>query len=93
MVAVPTRATSYADAHEHAHLGQHRRLTLPWRAYMASRRVPVVGRLAMLAVEIEAAALATAELRACGVWRPADAVEATFGLASYVFAMFVGAED
>lgn len=69
-------------------------MTVPWRVFIALREIPVLGRFAMLAVELEAAGLALCELRACGILQGRDVVEAGVGLASYGYALFSrSAED
>lgn len=81
--------TPYQDFHEWAHVGQHFRRTACWRARDRLFHVPVLCRLATLAVEIEAALIARREMRECGVWSDGDGTEAAQGILSYVLALTV----
>jgi hypothetical protein len=86
-LALTRGATVYGEFHEWAHVEQHARRTLCWCALERLRSVPVLGRLALLVVEIEAASIAREEMRACGVWCAGDAGEAWRGVMSYVRAL------
>jgi hypothetical protein len=82
-------ASAYAHFHEWAHVGQHARRTVLWRAFERLRFVPVLGRVSLLAIEIEAAWLAREEMRACGLWQAGDAREAWAGVRSYLRALTI----
>jgi hypothetical protein len=81
--------SAYGDFHEWAHVGQHARRTLVWRAFEWLRSVPMLGRVSLLVLEIEAAWIAREEMRACGVWQAGDAREAWFGVLSYLRALTI----
>lgn len=55
---------------------------------MALHDIPFIERLAVLAVEVEAAGMALSELRQCGILRAQDAGEAALGLLSHAAALF-----
>lgn len=76
--------TAYEDAHEWAHVEQHARQTVAWRLWWVSLRIPVLCRLAVLMVEIEAAAKATREMVQCGIWEVRDGIEAIGCLFAYL---------
>lgn len=87
MIVTPG-SSPYAVFHEFSHLAQHARGTLAWRAYIYWRCVPGAARLALLALETEAAAMALRELARCGLLRRRDGREALTGLLTYVRALF-----
>lgn len=70
----------YDVAHEWAHVAQHAEGSLIWRIGRSLRTVPVLGRVAMLAIETEAAAMALWTLMRCKALRPCDLREAARGL-------------
>ena len=84
--------TAYSDFHEHAHAEQHFRQTVAWQVRLFFFHIPVFNKLAQLAVEIEAAAMARRGMLECGIWWPGDGREATQGLLSYVLALTIFGE-
>lgn len=81
--------TAYQQAHEYAHQEQHARNGLLWRARMALRSVPFIGRLLTVAVEIQASVMARAEMQAAHIWTEADAQEARDGLLSSLLSLTI----
>jgi hypothetical protein len=81
--------TPYQTFHEYAHLDQHTRRTIIWRVRETWLGIPVLGRVATLAVECEAAVIAWRDMRACGVWRAEDLRELANGLGSYLLALTI----
>jgi hypothetical protein len=84
--------TAYQDFHEWAHAEQHFRNTLMWRLRAAWLPVPVLGRVATLAVECEAAWMARRAMRACGIWWQGDGREAAQGLGGYLLSLTIFSE-
>lgn len=72
--------TAYQQAHEFAHQEQQARNGPLWMARAALCSVPAIGRLLTAAVEIQAARMARAEMRASGIWTDIDACEAKRGI-------------
>ncbi len=84
--------SAYSQAHEWAHVRQCVCQSVPWRVWETSRRlpnVPFLGRFAVVAVEIEAAALALLELWQCGLLEREDFATALRGLRWSVRELFV----
>jgi hypothetical protein len=85
--------TPYQDFHEHAHLAQHYRQTIAWRARNGLFDVPFFNRLSNLFVEVEASLIARRSMIECGIWRASDWQEAIEGLISYALSLTILCEE
>lgn len=92
LIEVTPGDTAYSDFHEHAHLEQHATRTWPWRMHERVAEWPVLGRMANLLVECEAAWMARREMRACRCWELADAEEAIGGLFCHLLTLTIFVE-
>jgi hypothetical protein len=77
-------STCYEEFHEWAHVSQHATPTLIWKIYLRCIPIPVICRLALLLVEIEAFLIARHTMQNLNIWNESDKKEAIAGLLSYV---------
>jgi len=80
-------STCYEEFHEWAHVSQHASQTMLWRAYLMFISTPVLCRVALLLVEIEAYFIARMAMKYLNIWTDIDQSEAIQGLLSYATAI------
>lgn len=61
-------APCFVAVHEWAHSRQHEKMTLAFRAWRWTRRLPWMRRVTRLWVEREANQIAREEMERCGIW-------------------------
>lgn len=82
--------SAYEVFHEWAHLEQQAENGTIWRAFRRFHRVPLVGKLLNVALEVDAAHRARRGLRECGILHPEDTAQAIDGVTAYFFDVFGG---